>query len=152
MIVRYFIHCFGGGGASASLHLFSCPLLLATRSLLLTFSCFCVLFHSCCSHAQVFEKTLVHAFHTSDSHTEWYFLTLLSENSNKIWKQSAVKQNPKLKLLSTLFLTSILFYGVHHYVKIDLLNYVQFDCQTSRCCNVLSLYCCYCFSSRIYRL
>ena len=33
-----------------------------------------VLFHSCCSHAQVFGKTLVHEFHFSSSHTEWYLL------------------------------------------------------------------------------
>ena len=32
------------------------------------------LFHSCCSHASVFGKTLVHQFHISYSHTEWYFI------------------------------------------------------------------------------
>ena len=31
-----------------------------------------ILFHSCCSHAQVFWKTLVHEFPISYSHTEWY--------------------------------------------------------------------------------
>ena len=42
-----------------------------TRSSLLTFFfCFFVLFHSSCSHARVFEKTLLHEFHISSSHTE----------------------------------------------------------------------------------
>ena len=30
------------------------------------------LFHSCCSHARVFGKTLAHEFPISYSHTEWY--------------------------------------------------------------------------------
>ena len=34
--------------------------------------CFFVLFHSYCSHAQVFGRTLVHEFPISYSHTEWY--------------------------------------------------------------------------------
>ena len=33
-----------------------------------------LLFHSCCSHAWVFGKTLVHEFPISYSHTEWYLL------------------------------------------------------------------------------
>ena len=42
---------------------------------LITFSfCFFVLFHSCCSHARLFGKTLVHEFLISYSHTEWYLL------------------------------------------------------------------------------
>ena len=40
-------------------------------SLLTFFVCFCLLFHSCCSHARVFGKTLLHEFHISYSHTEW---------------------------------------------------------------------------------
>ena len=36
------------------------------------FFCFFVLFHSCCSHARVLGKTLVHEFFISYSHTEWY--------------------------------------------------------------------------------
>ena len=36
------------------------------------FVSFFVLFHSCCSHAQVFGKTLVHEFLISYSHTEWH--------------------------------------------------------------------------------
>ena len=35
-----------------------------------------VLFQSCCSHAQVFGRTLVHEFHFSYSHTEWNLLFL----------------------------------------------------------------------------
>ena len=31
-----------------------------------------VLFHSCCSHAWLFGKTLFHEFPVSNSHTEWY--------------------------------------------------------------------------------
>ena len=41
-------------------------------SLLTSFICFCILFHSWCSHARVFGKTLVHEFPMSYSHTEWY--------------------------------------------------------------------------------
>ena len=41
-------------------------------SLLTIFVCFFVLFRSCCSHARVFGKTLVHEFPMSYSHTEWY--------------------------------------------------------------------------------
>ena len=43
------------------------PLLILTK-----FVCFFILFHSCCSHAKVFGKTLVHEFHISSSRTEWY--------------------------------------------------------------------------------
>ena len=50
---------------------------LAQASLLI-FS-FSVLLHSCCSHAQVFGKTLVHEFLISYSHTEWYLLFSDSE-------------------------------------------------------------------------
>ena len=41
-------------------------------SLLTFFLSFFVLFHSCCSHARVFGKTLVHEFLISYNHTEWY--------------------------------------------------------------------------------
>ena len=43
-------------------------------SLLIVFVCPIVLFQSCCSHAGVFGKTLVHEFPISYNHTEWYFL------------------------------------------------------------------------------
>ena len=39
---------------------------------LTSFVCLFILFHSCCSHAQVIGKTLVHEFPISYSHTEWY--------------------------------------------------------------------------------
>ena len=39
------------------------------------FLCFIVLFQSCCSHAQVFGKTLLHDFLIFYSHTEWNLLS-----------------------------------------------------------------------------
>ena len=39
-----------------------------TGSILLTFFCFFVLFHSCCLQTQVFGKILVHEFHIPNSH------------------------------------------------------------------------------------
>ena len=50
-----------------------------THASLLTFFSFFVLFYSCCSNAWVFGKTLVHEFHISYSHTEWYLLFLQNE-------------------------------------------------------------------------
>ena len=38
------------------------------------FFCSYVLFNTCCSHARVFRKTLVHEFLICYSHTEWYLL------------------------------------------------------------------------------
>ena len=53
---------------------------LHSHSSLLTFVfCFLVLFHSFCSHALVFGKTLLPKFHISYSHTEWYLLFSLAE-------------------------------------------------------------------------
>ena len=46
-------------------------------SLLSVFVCLIVLFNSCCPHARVFGKTLVHEFPISYSHTECYFLISL---------------------------------------------------------------------------
>ena len=43
--------------------------------------CFFILFHFCCSHAQVFAKTFVHEF-ISYSHAEWYLLFFDSFFSN----------------------------------------------------------------------
>ena len=53
-------------------------------SLLASFPCFFILFHSCCSHAWVFEKTLVHEFDGSYSHLNGTssFLSLVQENIN----------------------------------------------------------------------
>ena len=42
-----------------------------THVSLLTCFCFIALFRSCCSHAQVFWKTLMHEFLISYSHTKW---------------------------------------------------------------------------------
>ena len=52
-----------------------------TQASLLTFFCVFVLFRSCCSHARVFEKTLVHEFLISYSHTEWYFFSVRRNSS-----------------------------------------------------------------------
>ena len=41
-------------------------------SLLTFFVCFFILFHSCCSQARVFGKTLLDEFHIQYIHTEWY--------------------------------------------------------------------------------
>ena len=49
--------------------------------------CFFVLFHSYCSHARVFGKTLVHDFPISCSHTEWYLLFHSVKAMNN-WKWS----------------------------------------------------------------
>ena len=49
------------------------------------------LFNSCCSDA------LLHKFHISYSRTEWNLLSSLSNNCNKDWKETAVKQSYKLK-------------------------------------------------------
>ena len=53
----------------------------AHASLLTSFVCFLILFRSCCNHAQVFGKTLVHEFPISYSHTEWYFFVSLCEGN-----------------------------------------------------------------------
>ena len=45
------------------------------------FVCFFVLFCSCCSHARVFGKTLVHEFPMFYSHTKWYLSFFVRLNS-----------------------------------------------------------------------
>ena len=45
-------------------------------SLLTLFVCFFILFHSCCSHAQVFGKTFVHELSISCSLAKWYIIFL----------------------------------------------------------------------------
>ena len=45
------------------------------------FFCHFILFHSCCSLAQVLGTTLVYEFHISYIHTEWY--SLFSRNYMK---------------------------------------------------------------------
>ena len=55
------------------------PTEIRPQSLIGSFVCFLILFHSCCSHAQVFGKTLVHEFPVSYSRTEWYLLFSLCD-------------------------------------------------------------------------
>ena len=52
----------------------------AHSSLLAFFLCFFIFFHSCCSRARVFGKTLVHEFPISYSHTEWYLFFFRQRN------------------------------------------------------------------------
>ena len=57
--------------------------------LLTFFRCFIVLFQSCCSHAQVFGKTLVDEFPIFYGHTEW---NLLSSGTNTLlWWRACYK-------------------------------------------------------------
>ena len=74
---------------------FLLPAVLLSIFTVLTFLCFYILFHSCCSYAQVSGKTLAHEFPISYSYTEWFLLYSLSENGDRICKQSAVKLNSK---------------------------------------------------------
>ena len=59
-------------------------------SLLIFFVCFSILFYSCCSHARVFGKTLMHEFPISYSHTEWYLLFLWNDMIEMV-EESPVK-------------------------------------------------------------
>ena len=52
-------------------------------SLLSVFVCSIVLFQSCCSHARVFGKTLLHEFPLFYSHTEWYFISIFGAKEFK---------------------------------------------------------------------
>ena len=63
----------------------------------LLFSLF-VLFHSCCSHGEVFSRTHLHQFNISCSHTEWDLLSSLCDNGVKICKRSAVKLKSTLTI------------------------------------------------------
>ena len=42
------------------------------------FLCFFDLFHSCCSHARVLGKSLVHEFNISYNYAQWYLFFLTS--------------------------------------------------------------------------
>ena len=55
----------------------------AHASLLTIFGCLIVLFRSCCCHARVFGKTLLHKFSVSYSHTECYFFSLFGKRETK---------------------------------------------------------------------
>ena len=57
--------------------------------ILTLFLCFIVSFQSCCSHARVFGKTLMHEFPIFSSHTEW---NLLSSGTNTLlWWRACYK-------------------------------------------------------------
>ena len=73
LLLLYFLF---GSDRPAGLLSFVPALLLSILALhfLHSSSVFLILFHSCCSHAQVFGKTLEHDFPMSYNHTEWYFL------------------------------------------------------------------------------
>ena len=72
--------------------------------LLTFFLCFIVLFQSCCSHAQVFGKTLLHEFPIFYSHTEW---NLLSSGTNTILWWRACYKTTKRHTHNTLLLTTV---------------------------------------------
>ena len=76
-------------------------------SLLVFFLCFFVLFHSCCSHALVFEKTLLHEFPMSCSHTEWY-LPLFARRNSPCFDRSFAYENLIMLLLQLLLLRLML--------------------------------------------
>ena len=58
---------------------FSCPLYFFQYSIIFLPSVSFVLCHSCCSHAIVFGKTLVHEFQISFVPAEWYLIFLRGE-------------------------------------------------------------------------
>ena len=74
--------------------LFFCTSFHIHSPLLTLFLCFIVLFQSCCSHAQVFGKTLMHEFPIFYSHTEW---NLFSSVTNTLlwWRACYQKLNYK---------------------------------------------------------
>ena len=73
---------------------FFVPALLFHMLTHLLFFSFSVLFHSCCFHAQVFGKILVHEFLISYSHTEWYNCKCTKENSVRDSDTSQFTSNP----------------------------------------------------------
>ena len=66
--------------------------------LLTFFLCFIVLFQSFCSHAQVFERTLVHVLSIFYSHSEWNMLSCFTITVKTFWTWSAIKLNSKKKI------------------------------------------------------
>ena len=74
---------------------FSCPLCFihTHASLLTSFVFFFVLFHSCCSHAQVFGKMFVHEFPMYYSHTEWYLLFFILWRQWIIWNGALLNKS-----------------------------------------------------------
>ena len=59
--------------------------------LLSFFLCFIILFQSCCSHAQVFGKTLMHEFSIFYSPTEWNLLRLSLGTNTLLWCNACYK-------------------------------------------------------------
>ena len=76
----------------------SCTFFYIHYPLLTFFLGFIVLFQSCCSHGQVFGKTLVHEFPIFYSHTAW---NLLSSGTNTLlwWRARYQITNNKLQIL-----------------------------------------------------
>ena len=56
---------------------------------------FFVIFHACCSHAQVLRRTLMHVFLIFSSHTDWHLHFSLCNNNENIWKLGTLKLNYK---------------------------------------------------------
>ena len=69
-------------------------------SLLTIFLWVIVLFHSCSSHRQVFERTNVHEFHIFYCHTECNLLSLLCNSIDNVCEWYAAKQNSTLTIQS----------------------------------------------------
>ena len=93
---------------------FSCPLYFFPCSRLSSYLLrlfFLISFHSCCSHARVFGKTLVHEFDISYSHTEWY---LISMRSSRCFSRS-FPQNIIILLLTTTTTTTTTSSGYYYY-------------------------------------
>ena len=59
------------------------------------------LFHSCCSHAKVFGKTLVHEFHISNSNVYWIILPAFGKRGDRCWGRRFTCQKPKIIILIT---------------------------------------------------
>ena len=93
-----------------------------TYSPLLTFfQCFIVLFQSCCFHALVFGKTLVHEFPISYSYTEW---NLLSSGTNTVlwWRACYQKLNYKKVCCFDTMYTSLCVSYMHKLAMRMILN------------------------------
>ena len=54
---------------------------------------FFVFFHSCCFHAQVFGRTLLHEFHLFYSHTKWNLCFFALLGQTLFWLEVAVELN-----------------------------------------------------------
>ena len=123
-----------GSDRPSGLRLFVPALLLSILTLLFLPYSSVSLFHSCCSHARVFGKTLVHEFHISYSNTEWYLLfrtVQLYECTFCIWSEkleTLVNLNSKLNsiLVITLLLTHYDSFS-HRYSLSSALLWVRYE-------------------------